>query len=290
MNFHLAQFLELSPIEVHDLSPADAQTLLHWLDDFPSDQHSPVWLEAYEDAFREKLLGKLSAHREVVPELEARPHAQLVFCIDVRSESFRRHIEAQGPYETLGFAGFFGIPISHLAFDSDERSFLCPVLLTPNHAVTEMPRPGEVPSLQKYSSGTRWYQLGHHLFHDLKHNPIGSMMVIDVLGFFFSLGLVGKTLLQKPFRAITSTIERWFTHTVPTQVSVSAPSDPQTPKEGEVNAEGIPDDLAQGFSLTERATFIENGLRAMGLTQNYARLVCHFHRPRGQPQKNNIQC
>ena len=45
--FHLAQFLELSPIDVLDLSFGDAQTLLQWLDDFPLDQHSLVWLEAY---------------------------------------------------------------------------------------------------------------------------------------------------------------------------------------------------------------------------------------------------
>ena len=272
--FHLAQFLELSPIEAQDLAVADARTLLHWLDVFPPDRHSPVWLEAYEDVFRGKILGKLFAHRGIVPPLDIRPRAQLVFCIDVRSESFRRHIEAQGPYETFGFAGFFGIPLSHQAFDSHERSYLCPVLLTPNHAVTETPRSGAGPALEKYSSGTRWYQLGHHLFHDLKHNPIGSMMVIDVLGFFFSLGLVGKTLLQKTFRGIIFSIKNRFTHRVPTQVSVSVPSDPQNPKVGDVHAEGIPDELSQGFSLTERATFIENGLRAMGLTQNYARLVC----------------
>ena len=272
--FHLAQFLELSPIEMHDLSRADAQTLLTWLNTFSPDRHSPVWLEAYEDSFREEMLKKLVAHREAAPSLEARPRAQLVFCIDVRSESFRRHIESQGPYETFGFAGFFGIPISHQVFDSEERSALCPVLLSPNHAVTEVPRSGEDHALQKYSSGTRWHQLGHHLFHDLKHHPIGSMMVIDVLGFFFSLGLLGKTLLQKSFHVITSTIDRWFSYQVPTQISISAPSNPQSPQIGEVNAEGIPSGLAQGFSLTERATFIENGLRAMGLTNNYGRLVC----------------
>ena len=272
--FHVAQFLELSPIEVHDLSPSDAQMVVQWLDAYPSDQHSPVWLEAYEEAFRADILKKISRHRGTVPEFEARPHAQLVFCIDVRSESFRRHIETQGPYETFGFAGFFGISLSHQAFDNDQRAFLCPVLLTPNHAVTETPRSGEEPALEKYASSTRWHQLVHHVFHDLKHHPIGSMMVIDVLGFFFSLGLVGKTLLQKTFRAITSTIQNSFTHRVPTEISVSAPVDPQHPKIGEVNAEGIPEELAQGFSLAERATFIENGLRAMGLTQNYARLVC----------------
>jgi uncharacterized protein len=272
--FHLAQFLELSPREVHDLSLIDSQTLLQWLDYFPADQHGRVWIEAYEDSFREKMLRNISAHRGTVPELETRPHAQLVFCIDVRSESFRRHIETQGSYETFGFAGFFGIPISHQAFDSDQRADLCPVLLTPNHAVTETPRSGEGAALEKYSSGTRWGQLGHHFFHDLKHHPIGSMMMIDVLGFFFSLGLVGKTLLQKTFRAVTSTIQSGLTHKVPTQVSITTPSNPQNPGIGEVNAEGIPDGLSQGFSLSERVTFIENSLRAMGLTQNFARLVC----------------
>ena len=236
--FHLAQFLELSPKEIDDLSLADTKILLQWLDHFPADQHGRVWIEAYEDSFREKILRNISVHRGTVPELTTRPHAQLVFCIDVRSESFRRHIEAQGPYETFGFAGFFGIPINHQPFDCDQRASLCPVLLTPNHAVTETPRSGERAALEKYSSGTRWGRLGHHLFHDLKHHPIGSMMVIDVLGFFFSLGLVGKTLFQKISRTMTSTIQNWLTHKIPTQISVSISSNPQNPRIGEVNTEG----------------------------------------------------
>lgn len=272
--FNLAQFLELSPKEVLNLSLADAQTLLKWLDIYPADQHGRVWIEAYEDSFREEILKKITGHRGKIPELESRPDAQLVFCIDVRSESFRRNLESQGAYETFGFAGFFGIPINHQAFDSDQRFLLCPVLLTPSHAVTETPRPQEEMALGKYSSGTRWSQLGDHFFHDLKHHPIGSMMVIDVLGLFFSLGLIGKTLLQKTFRSITSTIQNWLTHRVPTQISISAPNDPQNLKVGEVNEEGIPEGISVGFSLSERAAFIENGLRAMGLTKNFARLVC----------------
>ena len=291
--FHLAQFLELSPKEINDLSLTNAQMLLQWLDDFPLDQHGCVWIEAYEDSFREKMLKNISAHRGKTPELATRPHAQLAFCIDVRSESFRRHIETQGPYETFGFAGFFGIPISHQAFDSDQRASLCPVLLTPNHAVTETPRSGEEAALKKYSSGTRWRQLGQHFFHDMKHNPIGSMMIIDVLGLFFSLGLLGKTFLQKTFRGITSTIENRLTQKVSTQISVSAPSDPEHPKIGEVNAKGIPEGLSQGFSLEERATFVENALRAMGLTKNFARFIClcgHGSETENNPYYGALDC
>ena len=271
--FHLAQCLELSPLDLQDLSVAEARTLLGWLDAFPQDQHGPVWLEAYEDVFRTDIVSKLSAHQGTVLPLETRPRAQLVFCIDVRSESFRRHVEAQGPYETFGFAGFFGIPISHQAFDCEDRSALCPVLLSPNHAVTEMPRLGAERALQHYSTATRWHQLSHHVFHDLKHHPVGSMMLVDVLGFFFSLGLIGKTLIPNSFHAMKSLIQRWWTHPVPTRVSVSSPCDPRNPQWSDVEAEGIPSGLAQGFSLAERATFIETGLRVMGLTGNFSRLV-----------------
>ena len=60
--FHLAQVLEVSPLEMLDLSPDDAQTLLGWLDAFPPDRHGPVWLEAYEDFFRADIIQRLTTH------------------------------------------------------------------------------------------------------------------------------------------------------------------------------------------------------------------------------------
>jgi uncharacterized protein YbcC (UPF0753/DUF2309 family) len=62
----------------------------------------------------------------------ARPALQAAFCIDVRSERFRRALEAASPdIQTLGFAGFFGLTASHKPFASDVRELRLPVLLNP---------------------------------------------------------------------------------------------------------------------------------------------------------------
>ncbi len=61
-----------------------------------------------------------------------RPALQAAFCIDVRSEVFRRALESLDPgIHTLGFAGFFGLTTAHEGFASDEVELRLPVLLSP---------------------------------------------------------------------------------------------------------------------------------------------------------------
>jgi hypothetical protein len=264
--FHLSQFLELSPIDLHELSVAESSTLLDWLDMFPKEVHGPVWLEAYEDGYQEHLLQRIIAHQGAAPVGEKRSLAQGIFCIDARSESFRRHFEAQGPYETFGYAGFFGVPMSHVAFDRHDHLALCPILLTPKSEVVEIPRVGQDDAQRSYFSGTRWHQLSHHLFHDLKHNPITSFILIDILGMFFSLGLVGKTLFRTTFDTLKNGLHSWLGKSVATHIPVDRVNENE-------EKESQHDQLIQGFTLQEQAAFVEGGLRVIGLTRNFGRFV-----------------
>ncbi len=265
--FNLAQFLGLSSEAARAMTKEDATTLLGWLDEFPDERQKPVWLEAYEDSFRFDLLSKIAAHRASAPPVDGRPLAQAAFCIDVRSEPFRRHFEAAASVETLGYAGFFGIPISHRGYDTEESYPLCPVLLVPSNALLELPRAGQEQALATYASGSRWKHFGEHLFHELKHNPIAAFLLVDVLGPFFSVALLGKTLIRRPYKALSDAIRGLFVQPVETEIRVGMTTG-EAPEVG-----GQPIDLTHGFTVEQQANFIEGGLRMIGLIEKFGRFV-----------------
>jgi len=84
----------------------------------------------------------LAGERDVASPALALPAAtktlQMVFCIDVRSEVFRRKLEAiTTDVETFGFAGFFGMSLEFVPVAATHGPAQCPVLLMPGFRVTE---------------------------------------------------------------------------------------------------------------------------------------------------------
>lgn len=69
---------------------------------------------------------------------KVKPKAQMVFCIDVRSEVYRRNLEMINPeIETAGFAGFFGFPVKYVPLGHHAGKNQCPVLLPSSALVKE---------------------------------------------------------------------------------------------------------------------------------------------------------
>ncbi|WP_297511326.1 putative inorganic carbon transporter subunit DabA [uncultured Caulobacter sp.] len=86
---------------------------------------------AYEAAQRRGLSERLTTGAPIAAK-PGRPALQAVFCIDVRSEVLRRHLERQDPsIVTLGFAGFFGIGAGFSPGMGEEPEHRLPVLLQP---------------------------------------------------------------------------------------------------------------------------------------------------------------
>ncbi len=101
--------------------------------------------------------------------------AQFVFCIDVRSEPFRRNLESVGAYETLGFAGFFGVPISVCQIDSGETYESCPVLVKAHHTV------------QDHSKKSLIAKELRELYQSTKYMFTTSFPLVETLGFWSGL-------------------------------------------------------------------------------------------------------
>lgn len=100
-----------------------------------------VWQLAFEIGYQRGLARRL---RAVAPMPTAAPggaqaaEVQAVFCIDVRSEPLRRALESVCPaVQTIGFAGFFGLPVAYTPLATNARRPQLPGLLAPTLEVTE---------------------------------------------------------------------------------------------------------------------------------------------------------
>ncbi|MDP5071599.1 MAG: DUF2309 domain-containing protein, partial [Congregibacter sp.] len=97
-----------------------------------------IWQRAAELAFQEATHKKLLAPHTTNSDDAERPALQAAFCIDVRSEVYRRALEAQDPsIQTLGFAGFFGLPIEYIPAGAEYQRPQLPGLLNPALSVSE---------------------------------------------------------------------------------------------------------------------------------------------------------
>ena len=217
----LARSLDIDKAQLIDGAPADLKQIVEWIDAFPESDHGPVWLKAFEAGYHDLLLGQLrTPSKEANRQTPARPSSQSVYCIDVRSEPFRRHLESTGAHETYGFAGFFAAFIRYRAWGKEHDTEQFPVIMRAKNEVREVPRSFLDHTLSKHASRTRMVHAGHTLLHDLKENVITPYVMVESLGWFYSLPIFGKTLLPLLYRRWTALLRRLFVPSLATTLTV----------------------------------------------------------------------
>ncbi len=233
---------------------------------YPRPAHAETglsWLYALEATYRRRLLAALATGRDAVQRLSApaaEPRAQLVFCIDVRSEVFRRHLEAVGPYETLGFAGFFGVPMAHRGLVDARARPACPVLVDPEIEIPDVPAPGAADTCHHHRAGHSFLQRAKKVLAGLKSTPGASFPFVEAAGPVYGLAMVAQTLAPTSWHRLLA----WLDARV-------RPAAPTRPGLDQARPTGQQD--ATGMSHAAQLYYGEASLRLMGLTQGFAETI-----------------
>lgn len=158
-----------------------------------------VWQTAHEAGYQRGLAASL-AGRASSPAVPT-PEVQAAFCIDVRSEPLRRALEAACPgMQTLGVAGFFGLPLAYTPLGTAAQRPQLPGLLAPAVTVGDVLVPADArdaaadPSLQQQVAQARQHRfaLGDQ-WHAASRWPGAAFSFVEAAGLGY-LGRLGRWL------------------------------------------------------------------------------------------------
>ena len=232
--------------------------------------HDWIWQAALERSYQAPLCQGLMVASP--PQSEPTPPAvQAVFCIDVRSEVYRRALEAASPaVQTMGFAGFFAMFVEYKPLGSEMVRPQLPGLLAPGLCVTdECDAPGLGEVLAKRRKNNLLWRQQWQAFR----GGAGS-----TFSFVESCGLLyASKLLKHSFGTQTA-------HTTIEQTGL--PENALGQLRPRLPTLGGPD-------IAARVDSAATALGAMGLTTDYARLILiagHGSSSANNPHAAGLDC
>ena len=242
-----------------------------------------IWLDAWETTYRQGLIANLEDQAAGRATTENRPDAQLVFCIDVRSEIIRRHLEATGHYETFGYAGFFGIPMQYQAHGAEVRIDACPPIVDPKHRIVDTPAPNRAADAAAHDWWTGLLQAGQTLVKTLKNNIAAAFGFVEAAGGVFGAAMAARTLMPHGLRRGGEALDR----RVPSAEDFCDLTIDRAPEADE------PHGLPVGLTAQEKAFYAEAAFDLMCWPNRFAPVVVftgHGSETVNNPYKSSLDC
>lgn len=240
-----------------------------------------IMLNAMEIGFQRTVIAGLnSAPRKGA---RTRPVAQAAFCIDVRSEVFRRSLETVAPsVQTIGFAGFFGIFIEHVPLGASAGHSHVPMIFSPSYRIYEKVKDGDLQTNNEVAK--RRQRIG--LFKAWKGFKLSAS---SCFSFVEAAGLMYAPKLLTDSFGWSRPVPDPFTQGLDQQTI-----DRIGPTLGEVPKEQIcPHHADSGIPASDWVGHAERILRAMSMTDNFGRLVLlagHGSTSVNNPHASGLDC
>lgn len=237
-----------------------------------------LWQDALELAQQRQLYARLQSAQTGVtqPQQGTRAEFQAVFCIDVRSEVFRRALESSAPAaETIGFAGFFGFPIAVAPLTKEHGAARCPVLLLPAREVKET-APGTPAEARGYVQRRKLAETASSIWKSFKTASLTCFPFVEALGLPYAGALV-RDSLAAPTKAGKQAAHGY-------DLAGDSACGCGSHHHNHASTPAIPEDYVN---------MAEGALRNMGLTQGYAPLVLicgHGSQTANNPFGSSLDC
>ncbi len=234
---------------------------------------------AYETAVRRRLFARFAQRATPAPAAHGRPAVHAAFCIDVRSEVFRRALETVAPdIATLGFAGFFGFPIEYVPIGQARGGAQCPVLLVPTVTVCEHVEGATAEHEAEVLRLRLARRRAAKAWKAFKQSAVSSFTFVETLGLGYAAKIASDTFgLSRP---------------VPDpdrdglDAAAAARIGPRLERRT-VNGR------VTGFDAQQRVAMAEAALRGMSLTEGFAPLVLivgHGSTTVNNPHASGLDC
>ena len=275
-------------------------------DDLASARQDRIdWLlqSAVEHAYSRPLcaaLARSTAPAEPSAHADETPAVQALFCIDVRSEPFRRALESTAPgIRTYGFAGFFGVPVAHVPLGTGVPSPRVPGLLAASACATQTLA---APGYRAIDEDVRLARLRQLRLQGQRRWATVRGAAASAFGFVEAIGLSYAGKLLKDSLPSTARATRWEDHglhpdeAARLRLRLAVPADgAASPFEGcttgtEAQIDEVAHEQPAGAELAARILSV---LAAIGLKPPFAPLVLiagHGSQTRNNPHAASLDC
>ena len=265
--YDAARVVSLSADEVTRLSDAEWAAFVSEVKACNGVERRRILHLAYERWHEREILRGLASHRHYrgLCGLEARPAAQVLFCIDEREESMRRALEeADAEVETFSSAGYFGVAVDYKGIDDPHGAAFSPVVIKPRHAVEEQPKAEDRELLERRRWRRRFLGLVARNSFVSSRTLMRGWLSTTALGLLSAVPLIGHLLAPRRYAQLRDWMNKAF---------LPEPRTELTLMRNTAQSQGAMTGLLMGFAASEKTERVASVLRPAGLTRGFARLV-----------------